>query len=47
MPRSLDLVLTSVAAQLMEVSASTATQVSQNVLVQLVEPFRVDGSCRT
>lgn len=44
MPRSLDLVLTSVAAQLMEATASTATQVSQNVLEQLVEQFDVDGS---
>lgn len=44
MPRSLDLVLTSVAAQLMEATAATATQVSQNVLEQLVEQFDVDGS---
>ncbi|WP_445163791.1 putative bifunctional diguanylate cyclase/phosphodiesterase [Mycobacterium sp. Dal123C01] len=45
MPRSsLDLVVTSVAAQLMEVTASTATEVSQKVLAQLVEQFDVDAS---
>jgi diguanylate cyclase (GGDEF)-like protein len=44
MPRSLDLVLTSVAAQLMEATAATATQVSQQVLAQLVEQFDVDAS---
>jgi diguanylate cyclase (GGDEF)-like protein len=44
MPRSLDLVLTSVAAQLMEATAATATQVSQQVLEQLVEQFDVDAS---
>jgi predicted signal transduction protein with EAL and GGDEF domain len=44
-PRSsLDLVVTSVAAQLMEVTASTATEVSQKVLAQLVEQFDVDAS---
>ena len=44
MPRSLDLVVTSVATQLMEATASTATQVSQTVLAQLVEHFDVDAS---
>jgi diguanylate cyclase (GGDEF)-like protein len=44
MPRSLDLVVTSVATQLMEATASTATQVSQKVLAQLVEQFDVDAS---
>ncbi|KZS62587.1 putative bifunctional diguanylate cyclase/phosphodiesterase [Mycobacterium ostraviense] len=44
MPRSLDLVVTSVATQLMEATASTATQVSQRVLAQLVEQFDVDAS---
>ena len=44
MPRSLDLVVTSVAARLMEATASTATQVSQKVLAQLVEQFDVDAS---
>ena len=44
-PRSsLDLVVTSVAAQLMEATASTATKVSQKVLAQLVEQFDVDAS---
>jgi diguanylate cyclase (GGDEF)-like protein len=43
-PRSLDLVITSVATQLMEATASTATQVSEEVLAQLVEQFDVDGS---
>jgi diguanylate cyclase (GGDEF)-like protein len=44
-PRSsLDLVVTSVAAQLMEATASTATEVSQKVLAQLVEQFDVDAS---
>ncbi len=44
MPRSLDLVVTSVATQLMEATASTATLVSQKVLAQLVEQFDVDAS---
>jgi diguanylate cyclase len=44
-PRSsLDLVVTSIAAQLMEATASTATQVSQKVLADLVEQFNVDAS---
>jgi diguanylate cyclase (GGDEF)-like protein len=44
-PRSsLDLVVTSVAGQLMEATASTATEVSQKVLAQLVEQFDVDAS---
>ncbi len=42
--RSLDLVLTSVATQLMEATGSTATQVSQEVLAQLIEQFDVDAS---
>ena len=44
MPRSLDLVVTSVATRLMEATASTATQVSERVLAQLVEQFDVDAS---
>ncbi|MGB8387533.1 putative bifunctional diguanylate cyclase/phosphodiesterase [Mycobacterium sp.] len=44
MPRSLDVVLTSVATQLMEATASTATQVSEKVLAQLVGQFDVDAS---
>ena len=44
MPRSLDLVVTSVATRLMEATASTATQVSEKVLAQLVEQFDVDAS---
>ncbi|OBH74731.1 hypothetical protein A5682_02835 [Mycobacterium mantenii] len=44
MPRSLDLVVTSVATQLMEATASTATQVSEKVLAQLVAQFDVDAS---
>ncbi|HEY0228671.1 MAG TPA: hypothetical protein VGC05_20235 [Mycobacterium sp.] len=44
MPRSLDLVVTSVATQLMVATASTATQVSEKVLAQLVEQFDVDAS---
>jgi diguanylate cyclase len=43
-PRSLDLVVTSVATQLMEATGSTATRVSANVLEQLVEPFDLDAS---
>jgi diguanylate cyclase (GGDEF)-like protein len=44
MPRSLDLVVTSVATQLMEATGATATQVSEKVLAQLVEQFDVDAS---
>ncbi len=44
MPRSLDLVVHSVATQLMEATASTVTQVSEKVLAQLVEQFDVDAS---
>ncbi len=44
MPRSLDLVVTSIATQLMEATASTATLVSEKVLAQLVEQFDVDAS---
>ena len=44
MPRSLDLVVTSVATRLMEATASTATQVSEKVLAQLVEQLDLDGS---
>ncbi len=43
-PRSLDLVVTSVATQLMEATGATATQVSEKVLAQLVEQFDVDAS---
>lgn len=43
MPRSLDLVVTSVATQLMEATGSTATQVSEKVLAQLVEQFGLDA----
>lgn len=44
MPRSLDLVVSSVATQLMEATGSTATRVSENVLEQLVEQFDLDAS---
>jgi diguanylate cyclase len=44
MPRSLDLVVTSVASALMEATGSTATQVSEKVLAELVEQFDVDAS---
>ena len=44
MPRSLDLVVTSVATQLMEATGPTATEVSKKVLAQLVEQFDVDAS---
>ena len=44
MPRSLNLVVTSVATQLMEATAATATSVSEKVLAQLVEQFDVDAS---
>ncbi len=43
MPRSLDLVVTSVATQLMEATGVTATQVSEKVLAQLVEQFDLDA----
>src|ERR1700741_12716 len=43
-PRSLDLIVTSVATQLMEATGATATQVSERVLAQLVEQFDVDAS---
>lgn len=44
MPRSLDLVVTSVATQLMEATAASAGLVSEKVLAQLVEQFDVDAS---
>ncbi|MGC2655738.1 MAG: EAL domain-containing protein [Mycobacterium sp.] len=44
MPRSLDLVVTSVAVQLMEATASNAAKVSEHLLAQLVEQFGVDAS---
>lgn len=44
MQRSLDLVVTSVATQLMEATAASATAVSRQVLAQLVEEFDVDAS---
>lgn len=44
MSRSLNLVVTSVATQLMEATAPTATTVSEKVLAQLVEQFDVDAS---
>ncbi len=44
MPRSLDVVVTSVAVQLMEATASTAAKVSEHVLAQLVRQFEVDAS---
>jgi diguanylate cyclase (GGDEF)-like protein len=43
-PRSLDLVVTSIATQLMEATAATATSVSEKVLAQLVEQFDVNAS---
>ncbi|HEY3996837.1 MAG TPA: sensor domain-containing phosphodiesterase [Mycobacterium sp.] len=43
MPRSLDFIVTSVATQLMEATGSTATQVSEKVLSQLVEQFGWDA----
>ncbi len=43
-PRSLDLVVTSVATQLMEATGATATRVSERVLAQLVEQFDLDAS---
>lgn len=44
MPRSLDLVVASVATALMEATAATATEVSQKVLARLVEQFNLDAS---
>ncbi len=44
MPRSLELVVTSVAVQLMEATAANAAKVSEHVLAQLVEQFEVDAS---
>ncbi|MDV3126589.1 EAL domain-containing protein [Mycobacterium sp. 21AC1] len=44
MPRSLELVVTSVATQLMAVNAATAAGVSQEVLADLVSYFDVDVS---
>ena len=44
MPRSLELVVTSVAVQLMEATAANAAKVSEHVLAQLVEQFAVDAS---
>jgi diguanylate cyclase (GGDEF)-like protein len=43
-PSSLELVVTSVATQLMGVSAATSVEVSQRVLNDLVEYFEVDAS---
>jgi diguanylate cyclase len=43
MPRSLDRVVSSVAAQLMDATASTAAEVSQQVLAHLVAQFDVDA----
>jgi diguanylate cyclase len=44
MPRRLDRVVSSVAAQLMDANASTATKASQQVLAHLVEQFGVDAA---
>ena len=44
MPRRLDVVVSCVAAQLMDANASTATEVSQQVLAYLVEQFDVDAA---
>jgi diguanylate cyclase (GGDEF)-like protein len=43
-PSSLELVVTSVATQLMGVNAATSVEVSQRVLAELVEYFDVDAS---
>jgi diguanylate cyclase (GGDEF)-like protein len=43
-PRRLDVVVSCVAAQLMDANASTATEVSQQVLAYLVEQFDVDAA---
>jgi hypothetical protein len=42
-PRKLDLVVSSVAAQLMDATASTAAEMSQQVLANLVEQFDADA----
>jgi len=42
-PRRLDLVVSSVAAQLMDATASTAAELSQKVLANLVEQFGADA----
>ena len=44
MSRSLDLAVTTVATQLMEATAATATRVSERALAQLVEQFDLDAS---
>ena len=44
MPSSLELVVTSVATQLMGVNAATSVEASQRVLADLVEYFDVDVS---
>ncbi|MBY0441686.1 MAG: EAL domain-containing protein [Mycobacteriaceae bacterium] len=44
MPHSLDSVVTSVGAQLMEATSTTATRVCEKVLAQLVKQFDVDAS---
>jgi diguanylate cyclase (GGDEF)-like protein len=44
MPRSLDVVVTAVATQLMAANAATSVQVSQRVLAELVAHFDVDVS---
>ncbi|MGO9151956.1 putative bifunctional diguanylate cyclase/phosphodiesterase [Mycobacterium sp.] len=44
MPRRLDVVVSSVAAQLMDADASIATKVSQQILAYLVEQFDVDAA---
>ena len=44
MPRRLDFIVNSVAAQLMDADASTATEVSQQVLAYLVEQFDVEAA---
>jgi diguanylate cyclase len=42
--RRLDFIVNSVAAQLMDADASTATEVSQQVLAYLVEQFDVEAA---
>ncbi len=44
MPRGLEFVVSSVAAQLMDATASTAAEVSQQVLANLVEQFDMDAA---
>ncbi|MGO9354738.1 MAG: putative bifunctional diguanylate cyclase/phosphodiesterase [Mycobacterium sp.] len=44
MPRRLDFIVNSVAGQLMDADASTATEVSQQVLAYLVEQFDVEAA---